>query len=139
MAPVFEAPTPETAYGGGPDLLTEAAAVHQALFELTRSGRPGCLPPASKYERREALLRAAAVTDRWALENGTEAAADRAVRAAQDFFSHDWDDDEQCAGPIGVHAPEWVAIGGTRAYTRQEYLAWYAGVACRTRTDPQEG
>ncbi|MGC0319297.1 hypothetical protein [Kitasatospora acidiphila] len=121
---VFDAPTPAEAYEQAPPLAQEAAAVAKLLRELEPEHRPAYLGTVLPSERREVLLRAAALAERTWWSARTEEAANAAVRAAYAFLRHDWDDPCEVGGPIGPRSPEWDAEGGPRAYARQEYLYW---------------
>lgn len=142
--PAFDAPNYATAYNGALDpadeelatvLLTERVKF-RALQAISGRG-----PAVESSEHRLVLLRKAAWLDRAARErevgwylgryrdDDVNEASTKAVRAAFEFLKFDVDHGSvYTEGPIGAGSPEWDIAGGTRAYTRQEFLAWL--VAC---------
>ncbi|MFF2696695.1 hypothetical protein ACFVRW_23725 [Bacillus subtilis] len=126
--PAFNAPSANEAYADAPDLATEAAEVAGLLAVLEEEGRElldvlGA--GAFLSERREVLLRAAAVADRQWWATRTDEALAEAERAAEVFVLHEGLYSEETAGPIEPESAEWDAPGGRRAYVRQEYWSWY--------------
>ncbi|MCX4649222.1 MULTISPECIES: hypothetical protein [unclassified Streptomyces] len=142
--PAFDAPNYATAYNGALDPADEELALvlltERVKFRALQaiSGRG---PAVESSEHRLVLLRKAAWLDRAARErevgwylgryrdDDVNEASTKAVRAAFEFLKFDVDHGSvYTEGPIGAGSPEWDIAGGTRAYTRQEFLAWL--VAC---------
>ncbi|MFJ6385892.1 hypothetical protein ACIQI7_38550 [Kitasatospora sp. NPDC092039] len=111
--PAFSAPSADEAYRDAPLLTHE----QEALDRLARDPELGSC--------REAVLRTAALADRRWWRSRTEADAQAAERAAYALQQHDRAHPGEAFGPIGPDSIEWDAPGGTRAYVRQEYWAWY--------------
>ncbi|MFE2601715.1 hypothetical protein ACFXCZ_35475 [Streptomyces sp. NPDC059396] len=122
----FDAPYPEDAYQGAPELLVESAA----LMQMSTALRVDWQGAGGLAAEREYRLRLAALADRTALFaealNPTgQAAAEQeaeAVRAAWDLFTWDRDHPDGVAGPHDPGSMEWDP--SQRPYVRQEYHAW---------------
>ncbi|MGW4802939.1 hypothetical protein [Kitasatospora sp. NPDC004272] len=124
----FDAPSADEAYAEAPEFGPEAVTVARLLRELEPGHRSAFYPPASMAERREVLLRLAAVDDRqwWMTRNDgdLEAARESAAR----LMTHDLEHGDEVAGPYPPGSVEWRGgPDGARAYVRQEYLTWLTG------------
>ncbi|MFJ7250896.1 hypothetical protein ACIQWA_40550 [Kitasatospora sp. NPDC098652] len=122
--PAFNAPCANDAYDGAPDLDQEAEEVARLVKELDGPHRPEYYGPVTTAERREVILRLAAVHDRRWWRSRTEADGQLAESAAFALQQFDRLHPEEVAGPIGPDSIEWDAPGGTRAYVRSEYWTW---------------
>ncbi|MFD4535615.1 hypothetical protein ACFWNL_18245 [Kitasatospora sp. NPDC058397] len=123
-ATAFNAPAPADAYAQAPDLDAEAYTVGELLDELDPGRRPDFYPPASDAERREVLLRLAAVADRrWTAQPTVDnaLAADRAAHKLMDFDRHHPAEADDSLSPW---SPQWHGSSGNRAYVRHAYGAW---------------
>ena len=120
----FDAPTANEAYDQAPELGPEAVTVLRLMAELEPEQRPDFNGPVLVSERREVLLRAAALADRQWWATRTDQALHTAVRAAEAFREHDLAHGDEVAGPYPPLSIEWDGEGGSRAYVRQEYRHW---------------
>ncbi|MFJ2561349.1 MULTISPECIES: hypothetical protein [unclassified Streptomyces] len=121
----FDAPSPEVAYMGAPDLIHETAEL-TALSERLRAETANAVAEGTyefdEHQERLILLRRAALSDRLSLaypdveEFVTDAAklAHELARFDRDHGTHQ--------GPIGPGAIEWDP--SHRPYIRQEYDHW---------------
>ena len=119
-------PTAEQAYQAAPDIEHEDQALAELAATLDAPGRPAYLVQAGPSERREVLLRQAAVADRRAIAAPSSEAAQR-VAAYAGFVLLRFDlhhPDEAAPGGEGPNSPLWDGEGGTRAYTRSQYRQW---------------
>lgn len=115
----FDAPSPEAAYAEAPALASEFVTVLQLVRGLGPD-RPAHFPPPSVHERREILLREAAVLDRIAVQDG-DGAITASARSAHEFARFDREHGTSAAG-LGPGAIEWDP--SCRPYVRREYLHW---------------
>lgn len=108
-------PHPDLAYGLAPSLRAEAVMLMRLRDQTTADG--------PLLDRREYLLRRAAVLDRLDLASPGAGHAEAAVAASAELQEYDrghgtWS---------GRHSPDvfrWDPREGPRAYVRQEYSAW---------------
>lgn len=113
----FDAPTPEVAYMGAPDLLIEAAELRLIAAQL----QAGTYEPKGSQERLY-LLRRAALADRMSLAHpDVEDFLTDAVRLAHALATFDREHGTH-KGPLGPGAIEWDP--SHRPYVRQEYDHW---------------
>jgi hypothetical protein len=118
----FDAPAPDAAYPGAPEIVREISNV---LALTTRLHRADNRDTATEREQR---LRKAALLDRIALFEAAEYAPGVAAEAiamaeagARKLAAYDTEHDTS-AGPIGPGSPEWDP--SHRPYVRQEYATW---------------
>lgn len=126
----FDAPTPEVAYMGAPDMAREAAElVHlQTRLQIqteTREAEGRQTDEYDEYDEHQAhlyLLRRAALADRLSLDHpGNEEFLSDAAQLAHQLAKFDSEHDTH-VGPIGPTAIEWDP--SHRPYVRQEYDHW---------------
>ncbi|MDX3500106.1 hypothetical protein PV735_46675 [Streptomyces turgidiscabies] len=122
----FDAPTPEVAYMGAPDMLHEVAdltAISERLqVETATAGTKGETYEPDKHQERLYLLRRAALSDRLSLAHpDVEDFLTDAVQLAHQLAEFDRKHDTH-VGPIGPSAIEWDP--SHRPYVRQEYDHW---------------
>ncbi|MEU0743958.1 hypothetical protein [Streptomyces sp. NPDC006134] len=122
----FDAPTPEVAYMGAPDLLQEAADLtrisERLQAEASIAGQKGEPYEVDEHRERLYLLRRAALADRLSLAYpDAEDFLTDAVQLAHQLAEFDREHDTH-VGPLGPSAIEWDP--SHRPYVRQEYDHW---------------
>ncbi|MYT20260.1 hypothetical protein GTW69_08145 [Streptomyces sp. SID7760] len=122
----FDAPSPEVAYMGAPDMLEEAARlteVSQRLqVEAATASIAGEPYEPDEYQERLYLLRRAALADRLSIAYpDAEDFLSDAVQLAHQLAKFDREHDTH-TGPHGPGAIEWDP--SHRPYVRQEYDHW---------------
>ncbi|MFF1700035.1 hypothetical protein ACFVXC_41445 [Streptomyces sp. NPDC058257] len=122
----FDAPSPEVAYMGAPDLLQETVAItrisERLRVEASVAGHKGEPYEVDEHQERLLLLRRAALADRLSIAHPeVEEFLTDAVQLAHQLAKFDREHDTH-AGPHGPGAIEWDP--SHRPYVRQEYDHW---------------
>jgi hypothetical protein len=126
----FDAPSPEVAYMGAPDMAVEAAELvglqdrlRAQMEQRVAEGRQ--TDEYDEYDEHQArlyLLRRAALADRLSLDHpGNGEFLTEAAQLAHQLAKYDQEHDTH-VGPIGPTAIEWDP--SHRPYVRQEYDHW---------------
>ena len=122
----FDAPSPEVAYMGAPDMAEEASALLRIATRI-EAEQADATALGETYEPDENharlyLLRRAALADRLSLAHpGNGEFLDDAVKLSQKMARFDREHDTH-VGPLGPTAIEWDP--SARPYVRQEYDRW---------------
>lgn len=122
----FDAPSPEVAYMGAPDMVRESAELMRISTRMKMEAADAAAHgrPYEPYENhaRLYLLRRAALSDRLSLAHpDVPEFLDDAVQLSQQLKKFDQDHDTHL-GPIGPGSMEWDP--SARPYVRQEYDHW---------------
>lgn len=122
----FDAPSPEVAYMGAPDMLQEAAELtrisERLQVEATTASIKGVPYEPDEHQERLYLLRRAALSDRLSIAHpDVEDFLTDAVQLAHQLAEFDREHGTH-GGPLGPGAIEWDP--SHRPYVRQEYDHW---------------